>query len=141
MILLILICLVYIGTWYDFIFLYYKPKSQHGHLSMYLLSGLNIKAVKNENYTSILIYHAVNWLEKILKPFSLISNLERLMKPSQSDEFSIMNGFKFLCILQVIQGHRAIREFGNPQMNNDFNFWVKMFIILFNIKDWTFILF
>ncbi|XP_050519778.1 nose resistant to fluoxetine protein 6-like [Daktulosphaira vitifoliae] len=91
---LILVSMVFLGTWYDFLFLYYKPKSEHGSL------------------------------KKIMKPFSLISNLDRLMKPSQSDEFSIMNGFKFLCILQVIHGHRNIREFGNPQMNNDFNYWM-----------------
>lgn len=61
-----------------------------------------------------------------MKPFSLISNLERLLKPSETDEFSIMNGFKVLAILQVILGHRWFIEFGNPQSNPNYVHWVCM---------------
>lgn len=59
-----------------------------------------------------------------MKPFSLISNLDRLLKPSESDEFSIINGFKVCAILQVIVGHRWFIEFGNPQMNPNEVHWV-----------------
>jgi len=55
-----------------------------------------------------------------MKPFSLISNFERLLKPSESEEFSIINGFKVCAILQVISGHRWFIEFGNPQFNPNF---------------------
>lgn len=61
-----------------------------------------------------------------MKPFSLISNLERLLKPSESDEFSIINGFKVCAILQVIVGHRWFIEFGNPQMNPIEVHWVSV---------------
>lgn len=87
---LILSLLVASGTLYDLIFLYYRPKFEHGPM------------------------------KKIMKPFSLISNIERLLKPSETEEFSIINGMKVCCILQVISGHRWFIEFGNPQANTDF---------------------
>ncbi|XP_050427218.1 nose resistant to fluoxetine protein 6-like [Adelges cooleyi] len=90
---LLLIGLVGAGTAYDFVFLYYRPKSEHGPL------------------------------KKIMKPFSLISNIERLLKPSESDEFSVINGLKVCCILQVILGHRNILEYGYPQMDSDWVYW------------------
>uniref|UniRef100_A0A2S2R6Q5 Nose resistant to fluoxetine protein 6 n=1 Tax=Sipha flava TaxID=143950 RepID=A0A2S2R6Q5_9HEMI len=86
--------LVFAGTLYDLIYLQYRPKSEHGPM------------------------------KKIMKPFSLISNIERLLKPSESEEFSIINGLKVCAILQVIVGHRWFLEFGNPQMNPDFAHWV-----------------
>lgn len=61
-----------------------------------------------------------------MKPFSLISNLERLMKPSESEEFSILNGMKVCAILQVIVGHRWFIEFGNPQFNPNTVHWVSV---------------
>lgn len=61
-----------------------------------------------------------------MKPFSIISNMERLLKPSESDEFSIINGFKVCSILQVISGHRWFIEFGNPQSNPNYTHWVRM---------------
>lgn len=61
-----------------------------------------------------------------MKPFSLISNLERLSKPSETEEFSIMNGLKVLAIVQVISGHRWFIEFGNPQANPNFVHFVRM---------------
>lgn len=64
--------------------------------------------------------------EYVLKPFSLISNIERLLKPSETDEFSIINGLKVCCILQVIPGHRWFIEFGNPQANPDFIYRVSV---------------
>lgn len=60
-----------------------------------------------------------------MKPFSLISNLERLLKPSETEEFSIINGFKVCAILQVIIGHRWFIELGNPQSNPNFTHWVS----------------
>lgn len=51
--------------------------------------------------------------------------MERLMKPSESEEFSIINGMKFCAILQVILGHRLFIEFGNPQMNTNEVHWVS----------------
>lgn len=86
-----------------------------------------------------------NWiyfifLEKVMKPFSLISNIERLLKPSESDEFSIMNGMKVCCILQVISGHRWFIEFGNPQANPDYVYWVSMKLWRFAFKKKLFYL-
>ncbi|XP_060849044.1 nose resistant to fluoxetine protein 6-like [Rhopalosiphum padi] len=86
--------LVIVGTLYDFIYLQYRPKSEHGPL------------------------------KKLMKPFSLISNFERLMKPSETEEFSILNGFKVCAILQVIIGHRWFIELGNPQSNPNFTHWM-----------------
>ncbi|XP_025190639.1 nose resistant to fluoxetine protein 6-like isoform X2 [Melanaphis sacchari] len=86
--------LVIVGTLYDFIYLQYRPKSEHGPM------------------------------KKLMKPFSLISNLERLMKPSETEEFSIINGFKVCAILQVIIGHRWFIELGNPQSNPNFTHWM-----------------
>jgi len=72
------------------------------------------------------VYHVfLNFLEQIMKPFSLISNLERLLKPAETDEFSVMNGFKVLAIMQVIFGHRWFLELGNPQSNPDFFYEVS----------------
>lgn len=59
-----------------------------------------------------------------MKPFSLISNLKRLLKPSETEEFSIINGLKVCAILQVIIGHRWFMEFGNPQANPIYIHWV-----------------
>lgn len=64
--------------------------------------------------------------EKVMKPFSLISNFERLLKPSETEEFSIINGLKVCAILQVIVGHRWFIEFGNPQMNPNFIHFVSI---------------
>ncbi|XP_050058911.1 nose resistant to fluoxetine protein 6-like isoform X2 [Aphis gossypii] len=86
--------LVIVGTLYDFIYLQYRPKSEHGPM------------------------------KKFMKPFSLISNFERLMKPSETEEFSIINGFKVCAILQVIIGHRWFIELGNPQSNPNFTHWM-----------------
>lgn len=61
-----------------------------------------------------------------MKPFSLISNLERLLKPSETEEFSILNGMKVCAILQVIVGHRWFIEFGNPQFNPNTVHWVSV---------------
>ncbi|KAE9539483.1 hypothetical protein AGLY_004735 [Aphis glycines] len=86
--------LVIVGTLYDLIYLQYRPKSEHRPM------------------------------KKFMKPFSLISNLERLMKPSETEEFSIINGFKVCAILQVIIGHRWFIELGNPQSNPNFTHWM-----------------
>ncbi|CAI6362439.1 unnamed protein product [Macrosiphum euphorbiae] len=86
--------LVIAGTLYDLIYLHYRPKSEHGPM------------------------------KKIMKPFSLISNFERLLKPSETEEFSIINGFKVCAILQVIIGHRWFIELGNPQSNPNFTHWM-----------------
>jgi len=75
-------------------------------------------------YSAIQSYFSI-LSEKIMKPFSLISNLERLLKPSETEEFSIINGFKVCAILQVIIGHRWFIELGNPQSNPNFTHWVS----------------
>lgn len=61
-----------------------------------------------------------------MKPFSLVSNIQRLLKPSESEEFSIINGLKVFCIIQVIPGHRWLIEFGNPQSSPNYTHWVSV---------------
>lgn len=60
-----------------------------------------------------------------MKPFSLISNMKRLLKPIEIKEFSAINGLKCICILQNIGGHRGYLEFGMPQANPNFMYWVS----------------
>lgn len=114
---LIIVLLIATGTVYDLAFLYYRPKSEHGPMSKF----------KSKVRLFKLLLNCIRFisLEKIMKPFSLISNVERLLKPSETNEFSIINGIKVCCILQVISGHRWFIEFGNPQENPDYVYWVS----------------
>lgn len=65
------------------------------------------------------------FLEQIMKPFSLIANFDRLLKPSKTNEFSVINGIKVIAIFQVVIGHRMFLEMGNPQTNPEFLYSVS----------------
>nr|XP_018899951.1 PREDICTED: nose resistant to fluoxetine protein 6-like [Bemisia tabaci] len=56
-------------------------------------------------------------LRTCLKPFSVARNLERLQKPSEDAEFTPVNFFKLVILVQIINGHRIMFTFGNRIYN------------------------